>query len=65
MANSSDEHSGSEEEIPQQPRVAGKVKVVERKSTNHQERRRKSPNGNLLMKLMVIFPLLIVSQKMS
>nr|XP_020188097.1 uncharacterized protein LOC109773792 [Aegilops tauschii subsp. strangulata] len=33
MENSSDEHSGSEEEIPQRPRVAGKAKVVERKST--------------------------------
>ena len=32
MANSSDEHSGSEEEIPQRPRVADTVKVVERKS---------------------------------
>ena len=32
MANSSDEYSGSEEEIPQQPRVADKGKVVKRKS---------------------------------
>ena len=32
MKNSSDEHSGSEEEIPQQSRVADKAKVAERKS---------------------------------
>ena len=32
MANSSDEHSGSKEEIPQQSRVADKAKVAERKS---------------------------------
>jgi hypothetical protein len=32
MANSLDEHSGSWEEIPLQPRVADKANVVERKS---------------------------------
>ena len=31
-ANSSDVHFGSKEEIPQQPRVADKAKVAERKS---------------------------------
>ena len=33
MANSLDEHSGSKEDIPQQPQVAVTAKVVERKST--------------------------------
>ena len=32
MANSSDVHFGSKEEIPQQSRVADKAKVAERKS---------------------------------
>nr|XP_020165050.1 DNA ligase 1-like [Aegilops tauschii subsp. strangulata] len=33
MENSSEEHSGSVDDIPQQPRVADKAKVTERKST--------------------------------
>ena len=32
FSNSSDEHFGSDEEIPQQPWVANKAKVAERKS---------------------------------
>jgi len=32
MANSSEEHSGSKEEIPQMPHVAAKVRLAERKA---------------------------------
>ena len=64
MANSSEEHSGSEEEIPQQSRVADKAKVAERKSAKPPKAPKKKVESES-MKNMMVFTQHTISQRTS